>query len=234
MLVSFPIRRHTNYLLTALPPDAYALLKAHWEPIELAAAEYLQVPGEVQHYVYFPTGACYCLGMSGRAAPSACRGVWSVSKDLWDYRCFLGAQCPRWQAQVQLAGTALRLPAEILRQSCSEKGPLTELLRDYTDTLLAQVIQNAACGRFHSLLNRLARWLLMTDDRSDSSIFLLTHQVLGELLGVRREAVSTAAGVLQRHQLISYRRGNLRILDRTGLEAMACTCDRGKSRQRFV
>jgi CRP-like cAMP-binding protein len=137
---------------------------------------------------------------------------------------FLGAYTARWGAQVHLAGTALRLPAEVLRQICREEGPLPEQLRIYTDTLLAQVIQSAACGRFHPLPARLARWLLMTNDRSSAETLPLTHQALAELLGVRREAVSNAASALQRQRLIGYRRGLLQIFNRVGLEAIACAC----------
>ena len=214
-----------NRLLAALPPDAYAQLKAQWEPIELEVAEHLHVPGEPLRYVYFPTGAVTVLICQVDHRPPLAVGLVGF-EGLVGLPVFLGAHSARWGAQVHLAGTALRLPAERLRQMCQEEGPLPEQLRHYTDTLLAQVIQSAACGRFHVLSARLARWLLMTDDCSSADSLPMTHQTLAGLLGVRREAVSNAAGVLQRQHLIGYRRGVLHIFDRIGLEAIACTCYR--------
>lgn len=224
-MLSPPDSPANNCLLAALPPDAYAQLKAYWEPIELAAAEYLQVPGDPQHYVYFPTGAVIILVCQIVQRPPLAVGLVGF-EGFVGLPVFLGSQNPRWGAQVQLSGTALRLPAEVLRQSCKTEGPIPEQLRHYADTLLTQIIQNAACGRIHSLSTRLARWLLMAHERSPTSEMQLTHQALAERLGVRREAVSNTAGVLQRQGLISYRRGILRILNRTGLESKACSCYR--------
>ena len=214
-----------NRLLAALPPNAYAQLQVQLEPVELGLAESLQAPGEPLRYVYFPTGAVSVLVCQVDQHPPLAVGLIGV-EGLVGLPVFLGAHTPRWGAQVHLAGTALRLPAEVLRQICHKEGPLTTQLRHYTETLLAQVIQSAACGRFHLLPARLARWLLMTGERSDADSLPLTHQTLAGLLGVRREAVSNAAGALQRQRLISYRRGMLQIFDRAGLEAIACACYR--------
>jgi CRP-like cAMP-binding protein len=208
-----------------LPPRVYAQLQKHLQPVELGVAEYLQIPDKPLRYVYFPTGLVAVLVCRADQRPPFAVGLVG-SEGLIGLPVFLGSYTAHWGAQVHLAGTALRLPAEELRQLCQEEGPLSAQLRIYTDTLLAQVIQSAACGRFHLLPARLARWLLMTDDRSDAETFSLTHQALAELLGVRREAVSNAAGVLQRQHLIGYRRGLLRIYDRAGLEAIVCDCYR--------
>jgi CRP-like cAMP-binding protein len=212
-----------NRLLAALPPRDYAKLRAHLEPVELGLTESLQVPGEPLRYVYFPTGAVTVLvGQVDQRPPLAVSLI--GTEGLVGLPVFLGARTTRWGTQVHLAGAALRLSAEVLRQICRQEGPLPAQLRHYTDTLLAQVIQSAACGRFHPLPARLACWLLMTDDRSEADTLSLTHQTLAELLGVRREAVSNAAGVLQNQRLIGYRRGLLQIFDRVRLESIACTC----------
>jgi CRP-like cAMP-binding protein len=214
-----------NRLLAALPPSTSAQLQSQLEPVELTLAEYLQVPGEPLRHVYFPTGAVAILVCQIDRRPPLAVGLVGA-EGLVGLPVFLGAYTARWGAQVHLAGTALRLPAEVLREICREEGPLPEQLRIYTDALLAQVIQSSACGRFHALPARLARWLLMTSDRSDIDTFPLTHQALAELLGVRREAVSNAAGALQRQRMIGYRRGLLKVMNRAGLEAIACACYR--------
>ncbi len=214
-----------NRVLAALPPRAYASLLDQLELVELGLAEYLQVSGEAQRYVYFPTGAVTVLVCQIEQRLPLALGLVGL-EGLVGLPVFLGAQTTNWGARVHLAGKALRLPAAVLHQNCREEGPLTEQLRYYTNELLSQIIDNAACGRFHSLPQRLARWLLMTGDRSDRETFLLTHRALAGLLGVRREAVSNAAGALQRRRFIDYRRGLLQIIDRAGLESIACACYR--------
>ncbi|MCB1809492.1 MAG: Crp/Fnr family transcriptional regulator [Candidatus Competibacteraceae bacterium] len=208
-----------NRLLAALPPDAYTQLQTQWELIALVVAEYLQVPGEPLSYVYFPTGVVFILVCQVDQRPP-------LTVSLVGVPVFLGTYSTRWGARGHLAGRALRLPAEVFRQSCQNEGPLPNLLRGYTALRLAQVIRNVACGRFHLLSARLARWLFKTDDSSPASEMRLTHQALAELLGVRCEAVSHTSGMLQRQQLIGYRRGALRILDHAGLELEACSCYR--------
>jgi CRP-like cAMP-binding protein len=210
-------------LLAALPTSASEQLQTQLETVELDLAGYLQVPGETLHDVYFPTGAVIALVCQIDRHPPLAVGLVGP-EGMVGLPVFLGADRARWGAQVYLAGTALRLPAEVLRSICQEEGPLSEQLRIYTDALLDQVIESAACGRFHQLSARLARWLLMTDDRSDEATFPLTHQVLAGLLGVRRESVSNAAGMLLEKRLIGYRRGLLQIVDRIGVEAIACAC----------
>ena len=212
-----------NRLLAALPTCVYASFQAQLEPVTLEIAEQLHVAGEPLRHVYFPTGAVTVLVcQADRRLPLAAALI--GLEGLVGLPVFLGADAAPWGVQVHLAGTALRLPAAALRQLCQKEGALPKQLRAYTDTLLTQVVQSVSCGRFHPLPARLARWLLMTSDYSAENTFSLTHQRLAGLLGVRREAVSNAASALQRQQLIGYRRGLLRVLDRPGLESIACAC----------
>jgi len=138
----------------------------------------------------------------------------------------LGIGISAVRSLVQGAGTAMRMTAGQFRTEFKTNLPLQRALFRYTHLLMAQVSQTAACNRFHEAEARLARWLMMTSDRLHADEFMLTHEFLAHMLGVRREGVTTAASALQRRKLIIYSRGNIKILDRKGLEAAACTCYR--------
>jgi len=127
---------------------------------------------------------------------------------------------------VQSTGTAMRMEAASFRKELVQSMPLQRVLYRYSHALMSQVAQTAACNNFHAVKARLARWLLMTRDRVRSDEFHLTHELLAEMLGIRRVGVTNAAGALQKRKLISYKRGHIRILDRRGLEAAACECYR--------
>jgi len=137
---------------------------------------------------------------------------------------FFGVNYSLNQAVVQGAGSAMKIKATSLRKECNNGGGLTRLLQRYSHSMLTQVTQCAVCNQFHSLDARLARWLLMSHDRMGEDSFQLTHEFLSNMLGVRREGVSLAAGSLQRRKLIHYSRGRLTVLDRAGLEATSCGC----------
>jgi CRP-like cAMP-binding protein len=128
------------------------------------------------------------------------------------------------RALVQGAGTAMRMKASVMREESDGAGYLHGLPHLYAHSLLTQVSQSAACNRFHMVEARLARWLLMSGDRLGSDEFRLTQDFISNMLGVRREGVSKAAGVLQKTALINYSRGHIKILDREGLEAVSCGC----------
>jgi CRP-like cAMP-binding protein len=138
----------------------------------------------------------------------------------------LGIGVSTVRALVQGSGTAARMTAARFRTEFKNNMPLQRALFRYNHLLMAQISQTAACNRFHEAEPRLARWLLMTSDRLHADEFLLTHEFLAHMLGVRREGVTNAASALHRKKLIEYRRGNIKILDRKRLEAAACTCYR--------
>ncbi len=214
-----------NRLLAALPAKEYERLLDGLEPVRLTYGEVLDEPGEQMRYAYFP---CDCLVslltvVEGRRALE----VGLVGREgMVGSRLALGFTASSLRALVQGTGTALRIEsAHFLRQLQRSPGLQRALLR-FTDALMLQVTQNAACNRFHMVQARLARWLLMTRERVSSREFHLTHAFLADMLGVRRVGVTLAASALQRQQLIRYRRGAITILDQLGLEASACSCYR--------
>jgi CRP-like cAMP-binding protein len=141
-------------------------------------------------------------------------------------RLALGATTSTVRALVQGTGTALRMKAERFLREFRRSPTLQRVLLKFTDSLMIQISQTAACNRFHIVEARLARWLLMTAERMRSAEFHLTHDFLADMLGVRREGVTLSASALQRRGLISYRRGNITVLDQAGLEAASCSCYR--------
>lgn len=212
-----------NHLLAALPVKEYERLLDGLEPVRLTYGQVLDEPGEPMRYAYFP---CDCLVslltvVEGRRALE----VGLVGREgMVGSRLALGFTTSSVRALVQGTGTALRIDtAQFLRKFERSPGLRRALLR-FTDALMLQVTQNAACNRFHLVEARLARWLLMTGERVSSHEFHLTHEFLADMLGVRRVGVTLAAGALQRQQLIRYRRGTVKILDQQGLEASACSC----------
>lgn len=212
-----------NKLLAALSAVEYRRLKENLEPVTLSFGEVLYEPGEPIKYVYFPNDTLVSLltlvdrhlalevGMVGR------EGVVGIS-------FALGIGVTPFRALVQGAGTAMRMKTEPFRQEFRLGLSLQREVHRYTHALMAQVAQTAACNRFHFIEARLARWLLMTRDRVTSDHFHLTHEFLGNMLGVRRVGVTKAAHELKQRKLIDYSRGNIAIVDGPGLEAAACSC----------
>lgn len=212
-----------NRLLAALPGAEYQRLKPHLKPVTLSFGEILYEPGETVRHVYFPTQGIVSLLSMVEERSTLEVGV--VGKEgMIGVSVFLGASTSLNRALVQGAGTALMMKAGALRKHVGHEGLLPDLLRLYTHSLLAQVSQTAACNRFHAVDARLARWLLMTHDRLQTDDFRLTQEFLAHMLGVRREGVTGAARALQQKKLISYVRGQITVLDRTGLEAASCRC----------
>jgi CRP-like cAMP-binding protein len=215
--------RIANQLLAALPKKDYQKLQRHLEEIPLVFEEILYQPNVLISDVYFPISGIISLlaAVNGRATLE----VGLVGKEgLLGLAIFMGVNSSQNRAVVQGAGSAMKMKAAAFRKECSNGGVLPRLLGRYSHSLLTQVTRSAVCNQFHLVDARLARWLLMTHDRMGDDEFQLTQEFLSNMLGVRREGVSRAAGDLQKRKLIEYSRGRLKVLDRAGLEAVSCGC----------
>ena len=218
-----PREKIENQLLAALPLKEYQRLQPDLEQISLDFGAILYEPGDVMPFVYFPNqGIVSLLSMVEERSPLEVGMV--GSEGMVGIGIFLGVSTSLNRALVQGSGTALKMKASVLRREIKQQSPLSDLLRRYTHSLLAQVSQGAVCNHFHQVEERLARWLLMTHDRFRVDEFRLTQEFLSDMLGVRREGVVKAARVLQRKKLIIYVRGQIQILNRAGLEAASCQC----------
>jgi CRP-like cAMP-binding protein len=214
-----------NRLLRALSPEAYAALRPHLEPVELTTGQVLWKADGPIHGVYFPrTAVCSLLTPLADEAPveSATVGY----EGLVGIPVVLGAPATHTQGLTQVSGAAARVDAGRFREWLpSADGALSLLLR-YAQVLLEQTAQSVACNRRHEMDERCARWLLATRDRVGGDSFLLTHEFLAAMLGVRRASVTVAAGMLQQAGLLRYSRGRVTILDRERLEEASCECYR--------
>jgi CRP-like cAMP-binding protein len=212
-----------NRLLAALPAKDYARLLSGFETVKLTYGEVLYEPGQEMQHVYFPTDCLVSLltVVEGHRALE----VGLIGREgMIGSRLALGITTSPVRALVQGTGTALRIRSARFLKEFRRSPALQRVVFRFTDTLMVQVSQTAACNRFHLVQARLARWLLMTRERLPSREFRLTHEFLADMLGVRRAGVTSAASVLQRRKLIRYRRGIITILDQQGLEAACCPC----------
>jgi CRP-like cAMP-binding protein len=211
-----------NRLLAALPAKEYARLLPKLEDISLTYAETIYEPDDIIRHVYFPNSGVVSLLM--RVAEGEILEVGVVGNEgIVGLPVFLGVETSSNHVVVQGDGTALRIKTEDFLKECGRRGSLPKLLRRYTHALLMQISQTVVCTRFHLIEARLICLLLMMHDRMKAD-FRITQEILSKMLGVRREAVTKAAGILQGKNLISYSRGKISILNRTGLEAAACQC----------
>jgi CRP-like cAMP-binding protein len=221
--MSSPHGPQLNHLLAALSAAEFEPLAAHLELAPLPLGKMLYEPGGQMLHAYFPTTAIVSLhyvmesGATTEAAGVGNEGVVGIS-------LFLGGDTTSSSAVVQTAGHAYRLERRLLLQEFNRAGFLQRLLLRYTQALITQISQTAACNRHHSLEQQLCRWLLLTLDRLPSNDLVMTQELVASMLGVRREGITVAAGNLQRAGLISYRRGHIAVLDRCGLERHACEC----------
>ena len=214
-----------NRLLAALPKKDRQRLLPDLEAVTLTFGDILFEPGERLRHVYFPDDSV--VSLLSAVEDRELLEVGMVGNDgMAGLPVFMGVNESRSRGLVQGAGGAMRMTAAALRRETGAGGALNKLLLRYSHSLLTQVSQSAACNRFHPVNARLARWLLMTHDRIAGDEFRLTQEFLSHMLGVRREGVTLAAGELQKRKLISYSRGHLRILNRAGLEDVACQCYR--------
>ena len=191
--------------------------------VELVAGTVLCEVDEPFKYAHFPSTGLISLVAVTRGHPPL--GLAMIGNEgLSGATLALGNNTPRMRAVVHGSGTALRVPAPKMRRMLRESPALLQALQRYSYVLMGQLLQTATCNSFHEVENRLARWLLMTDDRTTTDNFQLTHQMLADLLGVQRSAVTIAAGNLQRRSIIDYARGHVSILSRKELEAASCEC----------
>ncbi len=212
-----------NQLLAALPKKEYQGLQRYLEEIPLVFDELIYQPNILMSDIYFPNSGIVSL-LAGDNERSTLEVGLVGNEGMVGMGVFLGVDASLNRAVVQGAGSAMKMKATAFRRECNNGGVLPRLLRRYSHSVLTQITQSAVCNQFHSIDARMARWLLMTHDRMGEDVFQITQEFLSNMLGVRREGVSLAAGDLQRSKLIRYSRGRLEVLDRAGLEATSCGC----------
>jgi CRP-like cAMP-binding protein len=212
-----------NRLLAALPDLDFGRLEPHLKLVAMPLGTVLYESGILLNHVYFPSTSIVSLlyvmadGASAEIAVVGNEGVIGVS-------LFMGGETTPSRAVVQSAGHAYRLSGQQLKQEFTLAGAMQHLLLRYTQALITQMAQTAVCNRHHSLDQQLCRWLLLSLDRLASNELVMTQELIANMLGVRREGVTEAAGRLQEAGLIQYRRGHIIVLDRAGLEARTCEC----------
>ena len=220
-----PAGGRLNHLLRALPEADFAALAPHLEPLHLRLGESIYEPGGRMPQAIFPTTSIVSLhyvtetGASAETASVGNEGMVGVA-------LFMGGEVSASSARVLGAGDALGLPASVLRAAFESAGPLRGVLLRYAQWLIAQVVQTSACNRHHVIEQQFCRWLLTTLDRAPSQALVTTHERVAHTLGVRRESITEAAVRLQHAGLIRYRRGQISVLDRAGLEQRSCECYR--------
>lgn len=212
-----------NSLLAALPGEEYEQLKPHLKPVELSLGEILFEPPDIIRSLYFPTSSIISfltelpdgdsvevglVGYEGMAGVDVILGVKTASK----------------VATVQHAGYALKIAAPTLKEAFNRGGKLQQYLLQYTHALMSQISASVLCNAHHKIDGRLARWILMYHSRVGTDEFIMTHEFMANMLGIRRAGVSEVAKKLQHEGLIDYNRGHFRILNRKGLEEKACGC----------
>jgi CRP-like cAMP-binding protein len=212
-----------NDLLAALPQAVFKQLSDHLELVPMPIGQVLYESGARLRYVYFPTTSIVSIlfvmenGSSAEIAIVGNEGILGVS-------IFMGGETTTSRAVVQSAGFGYRLKSKLLMDEFNKGGPVLHLLLRYTQALLTQMSQTAACNRHHTLDQQLCRWLLLSLDRLNSNDLVMTQELIANMLGVRREGVTEAAEKLQKAGLINYTRGHITVIDRPGLEAQACEC----------
>jgi CRP-like cAMP-binding protein len=212
-----------NLLLTALSREAQDRLFRQLESVELQSGQMLYDVDQVRRHVYFPTDAILSLlnvsesGSSSEISKVGNEGIVGIAS-------FLGGECSPWRVVVQHPGHAYRLLGLRMMEEFDRHDEICSLMLRYTQVRSTQIAQTAACNRHHSIGQQLCRWLLLSLDRLPGNQMTMTQEVIANMLGVRREGVTDAAGKLQRLGVIEYHRGNIAVLDRPRLEQLSCEC----------
>ncbi len=212
-----------NRLLAALPPSARKRVFPHLKLVNLELGAVVYEPGQNERYVYFPTDSIVSLlyvmvnGASAEISVVGNEGIVGIA-------VFMGGESTPSRAIVQSGGSAFRLPGEDLRKEFNEYPELRMLMLRYTQTLITQMAQTAVCNRHHSIDQQLCRWLLLSLDRLSDNHLMMTQELIANMLGVRREGVTEAAGKLQRIGAIEYKRGHITVLNRPLIEKLSCEC----------
>jgi CRP-like cAMP-binding protein len=212
-----------NQLLASLPPREFGRLKPHLRPHSMKCGDELHQRTNSSPYVYFPINSVSSLAVT--LADGSTIEVATVGNEgMVGLPLFIESESISIQAFTQVPGEGLRMPRSVLRAELRREQALCSLLQKYTEALMLFVAQSCACNNLHGQRQRCASWLLLIHDRVGGDSFSLTQTFLAQMLGVRRATVTTAAGGLREEGLISYHRGHLQILDRKGLESVACEC----------
>lgn len=212
-----------NCLLAALPADARKRVFPHLQQVTLPLGKQLYASGRTQRHAYFPTSSIVSLlyrmehGASGEISVVGYEGMVGVS-------LFMGGLSTSSQAIVQSAGNAYRLPARRLRDEFGRHGSMLGLLLSYTQSLITQMVQTAACNKHHSLDEQMARWLLLSLDRLDGNTMTMTRQMIANMLSITPERVTEVARKLQQLGVIRYDQGKITVRDRPTLEKLSCEC----------
>lgn len=210
-------------LLTAAPAEVRKRLLPQLEAVHLSLGQVVYESGDIPRYVYFPTDCIISLlyvtedGDSAEISVVGNEGVVGIA-------VFMGGESSPSRAIVQSAGYAYRLPAERLKEEFNRDADMRLLMLRFTQALITQMAQTAVCNRHHSIEQQLCRWILLSLDRVPGSELSMTQELIANMLGVRREGVSHAAGKLQNERVINYKHGRIRVLDRAQLEQMCCEC----------
>lgn len=212
-----------NRLLAALPGEEYERLLPHLEQVSFALGEVVYESGGQMAHVYFPTTSIVSLLYTMENGATAEMGL-TGNEGVVGIALFMGGGTMPNRAIVQSAGGAIRMKAEALQNEFALGSQFQHLLLRYTQALITQISQTAVCNRLHAVEQQLCRWLLLSHDRVKADELVMTQELIADMLGVRREGVTVAAGQLQDAGAISYVRGRIKILDRRKLEAMACEC----------
>lgn len=213
----------SNQILDALPAEERARLFPHLESVELPLGKSLYESGDAQRHIFFPTDSIVSLlyvledGASAEIAVVGNEGAIGIS-------LFMGGETTPSRAIVQSAGSAYRLTSNRLKEEFNRHGQMLHILLRYTQSLITQMAQTAVCNRHHSLDQQLCRWLLLSLDRLSNNRLDMTQELIANMLGVRREGVTSAAGKLQKLGVIRYSRGQITVLDRPKLESLSCEC----------